>query len=246
MVVRSGSAAWPTRVDAPEFVAILALTSVPVMLAVLRALGRWGFSCLTCHDVPSLLVTVQACPADVVVVDAELGGDPIGSVLRCVSAQGAPRVAVLGNGASLPGTDGVEVLDPSWPLELVGARLWALLRDRGQAAAENDTSPHRLGWGDLLLDQRSRQGFRATVELHLTRHQFLLLWALCQAEGGVVTVEELSRAIYGKRVGNDRERVFAHVRRIRRMIESDPSHPTRLLAVRGEGFRLADSGTPGR
>ncbi len=241
-VGQNGSTAWrtSTRTDAPEFVAILALTSVPAMLAVLRALARWGFSSLTCHDVPSLLVTVQACTADLVVLDARLGGDPLGSVLKCVSPQGVPRVAVLGHGGGMPRMEAVEVLDPSWPLELVGAHLWALLKDQRPRPVESDTSPQRLSWGDLLLDRWSRRVFRAGAELHLTRHQFRLLWALCQAEGGVVTVEELSRAVYGERIGNDRERVFAHVRRIRRLIESDPSRPTLLLAVRGEGFRLAD------
>jgi two-component system, OmpR family, response regulator MtrA len=242
MVGHNGSTAWRTseRADPAELVAILALTSVPAMLAVLRALARWGFSCLTCHDVPSLLVTVQACTADLVVVDVRLGGDPLGSVLKCVSPQGLPRVAILGDGAGLPSLDAVEVLDPSWPLELVGAHLRSLLRQERPGSIESDGSPHRLSWGDLLLDRRSRQVFRAGIELHQTRQQFRLLWALCQAEGGVVTVEELSRAVYGERTGNDRERVFAHIRRIRRLIEADPSRPTRLLAVRGEGFRLTD------
>ncbi|MGH2528107.1 MAG: winged helix-turn-helix domain-containing protein [Actinomycetota bacterium] len=40
------------------------------------------------------------------------------------------------------------------------------------------------------------------------------------------------------------ERVFAHVRRIRRKIEADPAHPTFLLTVRGEGFRLSDVEVP--
>jgi two-component system response regulator RegX3 len=38
----------------------------------------------------------------------------------------------------------------------------------------------------------------------------------------------------------DPERLFAHIRRIRKKIEPAPSHPAFLLTVRGEGFRLAD------
>jgi DNA-binding response OmpR family regulator len=163
--------------------AILALTSVPAMLAVLRVLARRGCSCLTCHDVRSLLATVRACVADLVLLDARLGGSDIESVLTCISAQGVPRVAVLGGEDGLPRADAVEVLDPSWPPEVVGAHLSTLLADRRCPTADGDPTPQRLSWGDLRLDQRSRQGFQAAVELHLTRYQFRLLWKTVPGSG---------------------------------------------------------------
>jgi DNA-binding response OmpR family regulator len=55
-----------------------------------------------------------------------------------------------------------------------------------------------------------------------------------------VTYNNAWRAIYGERRGNDRERIFARMRHIRRRIEDDPAHGRRLIAVRGEGFRLAN------
>lgn len=225
----------------PEPVVILALSSVAATLALLPLLTRYGCSCLTCQDIRGLLVTLQACRADLVVVDAVLGGDQLESVLQDICTGDGPRVAVLGAGnEGFTHLDAVEVLDRTWPLELVGASLRMLVESRRPAAAEHDHWSHRVSWGDLLLDRRSRQAFHAAVHLPLTRHQFRLLWTLCLARGGVVTIEELSRAVYGQQIGNDRERLFAHVRRIRRLIELDPSHPTLLVAVRGEGFRLAD------
>jgi len=103
-----------------------------------------------------------------------------------------------------------------------------------------------VSWGGLRLEQRSRRGFRATQELHLTSNQFKLLWVLCAARGAVVSTDELSHAMYGQRTGNDRDRVYAHIRRVRRLIELDPTHATVLVAVRGEGFRIAEAArTPG-
>ena len=93
--------------------------------------------------------------------------------------------------------------------------------------------------GGLALHHSTRRAFLAGVDLHLTCHQFRLLRALCDAEGAIVTWDELSRAVYGERTGNDRERIFAHIRRIRRRLEEDPSHAKLLITVRGEGFRLA-------
>jgi DNA-binding response OmpR family regulator len=229
------------RTAAPEFVVVLALSSVPATLALLPLLSRYGCSCLTCQDVRGLVATLQACRADLVVVDAQLGGGQLVSLLQDISAGGERRVAVLGTGdEGLAHLDAVKVLDRTWPPELVGASLRMLIADRRAAHVDRDCSPHRLSWGDLMLDRRSRQAFRAAAQLPLTRHQFRLLWALCRARGGVVTIKELSHAVYGEQNGNDRERLFAHIRRIRRLIELDPSHPTVLVAVRGEGFRLAD------
>lgn len=94
-------------------------------------------------------------------------------------------------------------------------------------------------WGALRLERRSRRGFQATEELHLTSSQFNLLWVLCAARGAVVSTDELSQALYGRHTGNDHDRVYAHIRRVRRLIEPDTAHATVLVAVRGEGFRLA-------
>jgi hypothetical protein len=71
--------------------------------------------------------------------------------------------------------------------------------------------------GHLTLDCSSRRAYLAGADLHVTCHQFRLLRSLCAADG---------------------ERIFAHIRRIRRRIEKDPSHPSLLITVRGEGFRL--------
>jgi DNA-binding response OmpR family regulator len=106
-----------------------------------------------------------------------------------------------------------------------------------QAAAPADQV---LRWGPLRMDLGRRQAWWASRRLDLTSMQFRLLATLVAAEGGVVPALELSRRAFGSAVAHDEQRVQAHVRRIRKRIEADPSHPKVLLTVRGEGFRLAD------
>jgi DNA-binding response OmpR family regulator len=111
-----------------------------------------------------------------------------------------------------------------------------------------------LRWGQLRMDVGRREAWWAARRLVLTSMQFRLLATLVLAEGCVVPALELSRRAFGSAVAHDDERVHAHVRRIRKLIEDDPSHPQFLVTVRGEGFRLAvgdghaswsESSTPG-
>jgi len=97
-------------------------------------------------------------------------------------------------------------------------------------------------WGGLWMDPSRRAACWHGQAVSLTPMQFRLLLALVQAAGAVVSPVELSRRVWGTDLADDTERVVAHVRRIRRLLEADPSHPQFLLTVRGEGFRLADDG----
>jgi DNA-binding response OmpR family regulator len=97
-------------------------------------------------------------------------------------------------------------------------------------------------WGPLELDHRLCRVTFDESPVPVTPIQFRLLHALVRARGAVRTKTELARAVWGTALPEDAERVVAHVRRIRARIEPDPTHPTFVLTVRGEGFRLADDG----
>jgi DNA-binding response OmpR family regulator len=99
-------------------------------------------------------------------------------------------------------------------------------------------------WGPLRLDPSRWDARWEGRPLHLTPMQFRMLLVMVQAAGAVVTPLELARPVWGTQIGEDTERVVAHVRRIRQLIEPDPAHPRFLLSVRGVGFRLADAAAP--
>ncbi len=91
-------------------------------------------------------------------------------------------------------------------------------------------------WGPLRLDPSRRVACWHGLPVSLTPMQFRLLLVLVQAGGAVVSPVELSRGVWGTDLADDTERVVAHVRRLRRLLESDPAHPRFLLTVRGEGI----------
>ncbi len=98
--------------------------------------------------------------------------------------------------------------------------------------------PGKLRWGPLELDPRRRTGCWHGSPFELTPIQFRILELLVLATGSVVTYAEFTQHIWGDQAFADAERILAHVRRIRKKIEADPSRPEFLLTVRGEGFRL--------
>ncbi|MGH2807709.1 MAG: winged helix-turn-helix transcriptional regulator [Actinomycetota bacterium] len=100
--------------------------------------------------------------------------------------------------------------------------------------------PSAITWGPLELNTGTRTAKWQKHPLALTSIQFRILEVLVLAAGSVVTSTELSRHIWGPHTYDDRERILAHVRRIRKKIETDPSSPEFLLTVRGEGFRLVE------
>lgn len=103
--------------------------------------------------------------------------------------------------------------------------------------------PEPVRWGELELDVRTHQARWNAKPLRLTTLQFRIMEVLALATGALVTDEDLSRRVWGDAAFADRERLVAHIRRIRRLIESDPARPKFLVRVRGKGFRLVGQQT---
>ena len=137
--------------------------------------------------------------------------------------------------ASTRGADDY-VTKPFSPRELV-ARVRAVLRRRERSEAVN-----RLVAGALALDvpqdaprgERPRGGSRPATE-------FALLAAMALQPGRVFTRSPLLDAIHGVAFDSFERAIDAHVRNIRRKIQSDPHQPRHLLTVYGVGYRLADA-----
>ena len=127
------------------------------------------------------------------------------------------------------------VTKPFSPRELV-ARVRAVLRRRERSEAVD-----RLVAGALALDiprMRLEVDGRA---VELTATEFALLAAMARQPGRVFTRSQLLDAIHGVAFDSFERAIDAHVRNIRRKIESDPHQPRHLLTVYGVGYRLADA-----
>jgi len=76
-------------------------------------------------------------------------------------------------------------------------------------------------------------------QVYLTPVEFRLLHYLISNAGRALTPDQLFATVWGYAYAGYGNLVAAHMRRLRRMIEEDPSTPTRLITVRGIGYRFA-------
>jgi two-component system response regulator RegX3 len=72
--------------------------------------------------------------------------------------------------------------------------------------------------------------------------EFELLELLMANAGRVLTRDVLIDRIWGPNYFGDTKTLDVHVKRLRAKIEDDPSHPTRIVTVRGVGYRYERRG----
>jgi len=127
------------------------------------------------------------------------------------------------------------VVKPFGAKELV-ARVRALLR-RVQLPDDEDV----IRIDDCLIDLPKMQVSVAGAPIDLTSTEFELLAKLTRQPGRVFTRGQLLEAIHGIAIESYERAIDAHVKNIRRKIESDPRKPHYLLTVRGIGYKFRDA-----
>ena len=183
----------------------------------------------TCH--PDLIVLDLGLPRiDGLDVARQLRRDTTVPIIM-VTARVEESDRMLGFGV---GADDY-VTKPFSPRELV-ARVHAVLR---RTAARPDARLLRIG--DLTLDLTRMTGARGGQVLDLTATEFQLLATLARHPGRVFTRAQLLDAVRGDEGEAFDRAIDAHVKNIRRKIESDPHKPRYLLTVYGVGYKCSES-----
>jgi two-component system response regulator RegX3 len=115
----------------------------------------------------------------------------------------------------------------------LAARVRAVLRRRSRP-----DSGEVLRAGVFVLDLARHVFLYDDVAIHLPPKEFGLLELLIRRDGRVVSREEALELVWGHGHSGDPTTVDVHVKRLRAKVELDPGHPTRLLTVRGLGYRF--------
>ncbi|WP_299038570.1 response regulator transcription factor [uncultured Pseudokineococcus sp.] len=114
------------------------------------------------------------------------------------------------------------------------ARVRAVLR-RANAVPP----PQDLAVGDVVVRASSGDVLVRGEPVPLTRTEQRLLAELAAEPGRVLAREELLERVWGRSWYGDVRVVDVHVHRLRVKVEADPSRPTVVLTVRGQGYRLS-------
>lgn len=126
------------------------------------------------------------------------------------------------------------VTKPFRLLEL-SARIRAVLR---RETAGGHPVDEVIEAGPVCLDTGKREVLVSGRPIELSRKEFDLLALLVSRAQRVVTREVCIDRLWWERDLADSRTLDTHVKRLRRKIEPDPSHPRHIVTVRGVGFRF--------
>ncbi len=208
--------------------------------ALTYMLGREGFDVSSAPDGASGLAEYDRTGADLVLLDLMMPGMPGTEVCRQLRSRGnVAIVMVTARDAEVDKVVGLElgaddyVTKPFSHRELV-ARIRAVLR-RGQDQSLLSTVVQVDG---VRLDVDRHQVTIDGVDVRFALREFALLEFLLRNAGRVLTRGQLIERVWGSDYVGDTKTLDVHIKRLRAKIEKDPASPSRLITVRGLGYKF--------
>ena len=202
-------------------------------------LQREGFEVAEAANGAAGLAEYDRGGADLVLLDLMMPGMAGTEVCRQLRARGnVPVIMVTARDSEIDKVVGLElgaddyVTKPFSHRELV-ARIRAVLR-RGQDA---ELLPEVVEAGEVRMDVERHEVTVRGEPVRLALKEFELLELLLRNSGRVMTRGQLIDRIWGADYVGDTKTLDVHVKRLRAKIEDDPSNPTRLVTVRGLGYK---------
>jgi two-component system, OmpR family, response regulator RegX3 len=207
------------------------------------ALEREGFRVEVAVDGPDALERFDATRPSLVLLDVMLPRISGVDVCREIRARSqVPIIMVTARNAEIDAVVGLEVgaddyVTKPFRLRELVARVRASLR-RGRSddpASEDRTDVIEVG--AVRLDAARHEVAVRGEGVSLPLKEFELLELLLGNAGRVLTRDVLIDRVWGPNYYGDTKTLDVHVKRLRGKIEDDPAHPTRIVTVRGVGYR---------
>lgn len=214
-------------------------------------LPKEGFRVEVARDGAEALDVFDRVDPDLVLLDLMLprvSGLDVCRELRLRSA--VPIIMVTAKSAEIDTVVGLEigaddyVTKPYRVRELV-ARMRAVVRRSQLTAAAgdgdqaSDVPAHDATTvvGDVSVDPASHEVEIRGKQVDLPLKEFSLLSYLISNAGRVLTRDMLIDRVWGADYVGDTKTLDVHIKRLRSKIEHDPSKPTRIVTIRGLGYK---------
>jgi two-component system, OmpR family, response regulator RegX3 len=217
--------------------------------ALVVGLEREGFRVHVARDGAEALELFELVQPDLVLLDLMLprvSGIDVCRSLR--SRSSVPIIMVTAKSSEIDTVVGLElgaddyVSKPYRMRELV-ARMRAVLRRSPEAplaAGDGDV----LEIGDVSLDPDRHEVVIRGEQVSLPLREFELLELLLENAGRVLPRHTLIDRVWGHDYVGDTKTLDVHIKRLRAKVEEDPSHPARIVTVRGVGYRYEKPRVP--
>jgi two-component system response regulator RegX3 len=192
------------------------------------------------------LQLAKARVPDVVLLDLmlpDVGGKEVCRRLRAdPKTRSVPIVMLTARGEESDRVEGFEVgaddyVTKPYRLRELIARMRAVLR-RAPKDDELRGSADALEVGDVRLDPDRHEVVIRGEEVNLPLKEFELLALLLENAGRVLTRDTLIDRVWGSDYVGDTKTLDVHIKRLRSKVEDDPSNPTRIVTIRGLGYKF--------
>ena len=212
-------------------------------------LKKEGYDVYTAYDGEEALQKVEEVNPDLILLDLmlpKIDGLEVAREVR--KTHNMPIIMVTAKDAEIDKVLGLEmgaddyVTKPFSNRELV-ARVKANLRRQSATmaeaqAAEEESKNNDIAIGDLVIHPDAYVVSKRGEKIELTHREFELLYYLAKHIGQVMTREHLLQTVWGYDYFGDVRTVDVTVRRLREIIEDNPSRLIWLVTRRGVGYYL--------
>ena len=209
--------------------------------ALVVGLQRAGFRVEVARDGIEALEQFELVDPDLILLDVMLprmSGIDVCRQLRKRSQ--VPIIMVTAKGSEIDTVVGLEVgaddyVSKPYRLRELVARMRATLRRVPQGG--EPLSDDVLEVGDVRLDVERHEVVIRGQEVSLPLKEFELLSILLDNAGRVLTRDTLIDRVWGHDYVGDTKTLDVHIKRLRTKVEEDPARPSRIVTIRGLGYK---------
>ena len=212
-------------------------------------LTRQEYTVEAVGDGPSALDAARRLHPDLILLDLMLPGLDGFEVCRILRQEmNIPILILTARDDEIDRVIGLEIgaddyITKPFSMRELMARVKAHLRRerliRDEVSAEQETAPKNvLHFGNLELDLTRREVLLDKKPLALKPKEFDLLLFLARHHGQALSREFLLEQVWGWEFSGGTRTVDVHIHWLREKIETDPAQPTRIITVRGSGYRF--------
>ena len=217
--------------------------------ALTIGLKREGFRVEVAIDGQEALDRFDEVRPDVVLLDVMLprcSGIDVCREMRRRS--NVPIIMVTAKGSEIDTVVGLEVgaddyVTKPYRLRELVARIRAVMRRLPTGDSHGQlSSAERLDVGDVMVDLEAHEVEIRGVPVTLPLKEFELLSLLLDNAARVLTRETLIDRVWGMDYVGDTKTLDVHIKRLRSKVEPDPANPTRIVTIRGLGYKYVPGG----
>jgi two-component system response regulator RegX3 len=207
------------------------------------ALQREGFLVDTAADGVEALERFEASRPALILLDVMLPRVSGIDVCRQIRAKSrVPIIMVTARAGEIDAVVGLEVgaddyVSKPFRLRELIARVRVALRRAPAADDDGGARADVVEVGDVRLDVARHEVAVRGELVALPLKEFELLELLLANAGRVLTRDVLIDRVWGPNYFGDTKTLDVHVKRLRAKVEDDPSAPSRIVTVRGVGYR---------